>query len=212
MPAVDAAEDLACLVVVPSGKVPVTGQGGAAVIDGRLSIVDSGAVVDGTMGDANRVEMGGRGLSPALSISVDPNGMLARPACNVDGLGIDEPAPVVPAPPVPAQALAAAPAMPPPSNRGVAVCDVGPPDVEQLIVLGAGLVPGAVISVAPSGIPVGATGEPDPMARGEVALSGEVPIPLTCASVEPQPRSAAARVAITNCIFMASTLSLMLEF
>jgi hypothetical protein len=194
----------------------VTGHGGVAVIDGGLPIVDSGAVVDGTMGDTNIVETGGGGLSPALPISVDPNGMPARPACNVDIVGIDKPAPAVPAPPVPAppvpalpvpaQALVATPAMPPPSNRGVAVCDVGPPAVEQLMVVdGAGLVPGAVISVAPSGMPVGATGEPDPMARGDVALSGEMPVPPTCARVEPQPRSAATRVVITNCVFMVST-------
>jgi hypothetical protein len=191
----------------------MTGHGGVAVIDGGLPIVDSGAAVDGTMGDTNIVETGGGGLSPKLPISVDPNGMLARPACNVDIVGIDEPAPAIPAPPVPAppvpapQAPVAAPAMPPPSNREVAVCDVGPLVVEQLIVVGgAGLMPGAVIiSVAPSGMPVGAMGETDPMAREEVALSGEVAIPPTCARVEPQPRSAAARVAITNCIFMAST-------
>jgi hypothetical protein len=70
---------------------------------------------------------------------------------------------------------------------------------------GAGLVPGTVISVAPSGMPVGATAEPEPMTRGDVAPSGEVPVPATCARVEPQPRSAAATVVTANCIFMAST-------
>jgi hypothetical protein len=198
--------DLACLVVVPSGNVPVTGHGGVAVIDGGLAVVDSGAVVEGTMGETNIVETGGGGLSPRLPIWVDPKGMPTLPARDVDRVGIDEPAPAVPAPPVPTQVLVAAPAMPPPSNRGFAVCGVGPPAVEQfMVVAGAGLVPGAVISVAPSGMPVGATGEPDPMARGDVALSGEVPIPPTCASAEPHPRSAVARVVITNCIFMAST-------
>jgi hypothetical protein len=185
-----------------------------AVIDGGLAIVESGVVVDGTIGDTNIVETGGRGLSPALSISVAPNGMPARPACNVDRVGIDEPAlpaPALPVPalPVPAHALDPAPAMPPPSKRGVAVCDVDPAAPEQpsmpMVESGAGLVPGAVISVAPSGMLVGATGEPEPMARGDVAPSGEVPVPLTCASVEPQPRSPAASVAITNCIFMVST-------
>jgi hypothetical protein len=201
------AEDLVCLVVEPSGNVPVTGHGGAAAIPGATSIV--GAVTNGTMGDTNIVETGGRGLSPALPISVAPNGMPARPACNVGRVGIDAPALPAPALPVAVHALDPAPAMPPPSKRGVAVCDVDPAAAEQpgmpMVESGAGLVPGAVISVAPSGIPVGATGEPDPMARGDVALSGEVPIPPTCAKAEPQPRSAAARVAITNCIFMAST-------
>jgi hypothetical protein len=185
-------------------------------IGAGLPIVNWGEEVAGAIGETNIVDTGGGGLSPKLPISVEPNGIPARPACNVDRVGIDEPAPAVPAPPVPAppvpappvpaQALVAPPGMPPPSNRGVAVCDICPPVVEQLMVVGgAGLVPGAVISVAPSGMPVGATGEPDPMARGDVALSGEVPIPPTCARVELQPRSAAARVAITNCIFMVST-------
>jgi hypothetical protein len=200
-------DDLACLVVVPSGKVPVTGHGGAIPVDGGLPIVDSGAAVGGTMGDTNIVETGGEGLSPALPISVDPNGMLARPSCKVDIGGIDEPALPAPALPVPAQPLDAAPVMPP-SNSGVAVWDVGPPPLEQLIVEeGAGLVPGIVISVAPSGMPVGPTNEPGPTARGEVALSGEVAIPPVCARTELQPRNAAARVAITKCIFMASTFS-----
>jgi hypothetical protein len=123
--------------------------------------------------------------------------MLARPSCKVDIDGIDEPALPAPALPVAAQALDAAPVMPP-SNSGVAVWDVGPPALEQLIVEGgAGLVPGIVISVAPSGMPVGPTDEPEPMARGEVALSGEVAIPPVCARTELQPRNAAARVAIT---------------
>jgi hypothetical protein len=80
---VAAPDDLACLVVVPSGNVPVTGHGEVAVIDGGLAIVDSGAVVDGTMGDTNIGETGGGGLSPALPISVDPSGMLARPSCSI---------------------------------------------------------------------------------------------------------------------------------
>jgi hypothetical protein len=204
---VAAPDDLACLVVVPSGNVPVTGHGGVIPVDGGAPIVDSGVAVGGTIGDTNIGEMGGGGLSPALPISVDPNGMLARPTCSVDIDGIDEPALPAPALPVAAQALDAAPVMPP-SNNGVAVWDVGPPAVEQLIVEeGAGLVPGIVISVAPSGMPVGPTDEPGPTAKGEFALSGEVPIPPTCARTELQPRNAAARVVITKCIFMASTFS-----
>jgi hypothetical protein len=118
---VEEAEDLACLVVEPSGNVPVTGHGGAVVIDGGALIVESGAAVDGTMGDTNIVETGGGGLSPAVPSSVEPNGIPARPTCNVDRDGIDEPALPVPALPVAAQALDAAPAAPPPSNNGVAV-------------------------------------------------------------------------------------------
>jgi len=106
-------EDLVCLVVEPSGNVPVTGHGGAAAAPGAASIV--GAVTDGTMGDTNIVETRGAGLSPASPNSVEPSGMPARPALNVESAGIDEP----PAP-VPEQPLDAAPAMPPPSNSGAA--------------------------------------------------------------------------------------------
>jgi hypothetical protein len=108
------AADLVCLVVEPSGNVPVTAHGGAAVVAGAASIVDKGvAVIDGTMGETNIVEAGGRGLSPALPSSVDPSGMPARPDLNVGRVGIDEPAPAVPA-----QAPDAVPAVPPPSNSG----------------------------------------------------------------------------------------------
>src|SRR4029077_14033222 len=120
-------------------------------------------------------------LSPALPISVAPNGMPARPACNVGRVGIDEPALPAPALPAPAHALVPALVSPPPSKRGMAACDVDPAAPEQpsmpMVERGAGLVPGAAISVARSGMPVGAAGEPDPMATGDVALSAEVPVP-----------------------------------
>lgn len=201
---------LVCLVVTPSGNVPVTGHGGAAVIDGETSVVDGGAVVDGMIGETNVVDTGGSGLRPGLASSVEPSGMLAGPACNVGRRGIDEPVPSAPAPPVvvppaPAQLLDA-PAMPPPSNRAVAVCDVDPPGLEQpimpMVAGGAGLVPGAAISVAPRGMPVEPTGALVPMARGDVAASGCVPIAPTWARVEPQLRSAAAKVAVADSIFM----------
>src|SRR5258708_10896438 len=114
------AEDLVCLVVEPSGNVPVTGHGGAAAVPGAAPIV--GAVTDGTMGDTNIVETGGAGLSPALPSSVEPSGMPARPALNVGRAGIDEP----PAP-VPAHPLQAAPPMAAPSNSRPAAWAVGPP-------------------------------------------------------------------------------------
>jgi hypothetical protein len=199
------AEDLVCLVVEPSGNVPATAHGGAAVVAGTASIVDRGVVTDGTMGDTNIVEAGGRGLSPASPSSVEPSGMPARPALNVGRAGIDEPAPAVPA-----QALDAVPAVPPPSNSGAAAWDVGPPALEQpevpISADGAGLMPGAVISVAPSGMPVGATGTPEPMVRGD-APSGEVPCPPTWAEAEVPPRREAARTASTRCIFMGSSSS-----
>jgi hypothetical protein len=198
--------DLTCLVVEPSGNVPVTEHGGVAVIDGGLPIVDSGATVDGAMGDTNGVVTGGAGLVPGSPISVEPIGMPARPTCDIDGAGVDGAALAAPA-----QPLDVAPAIPPPSNSVVvAVCDVGPP-VEQTPVEGsAGLMPGVAISVAPSGMPTGPTGAPDPMASGDVAPSGEVPIEPTCASAALQTTREAARVEIANCIFMVKP-PLMLE-
>jgi hypothetical protein len=188
----------------------VTGHGGVAVIDGEIPRVDSGAVVDGAMEETNVVETGGNGLRPGLASSVEPSGMLARPACNVDRLGIDEPvlsapAPPVVVPPAPAQLLNVL-AMPPPSNRAVAVCDVDPLGLEHPVMPmvggGAGLVPGAASSVAPRGTPVEPIGKLVPMARGVVTASGCVPIAPTWARVEPQPSSPAVKVAIANSIFM----------
>jgi hypothetical protein len=102
--------------------------------------------------------------------------------------------------------------VPPPSNSGVAVWDVGPPALEHPIVgEGVGLIPGIAISVAPSEMPVGATGTPEPMVRGDAAPSAKVPTPPTCAKAEPQPRREAAMAAITKCIFIGSTF-LTLEF
>ena len=102
--------------------------------------------------------------------------------------------------------------MPPPSNSGAAAWDVGPPGLEQsvapIVEDGAGLVPGVVISVAPSGMPVGATGTPGPMTRGDAAPSGDVPAPPTCAEAELPPRRETAKAAITRCIFMAVNLLL----
>jgi hypothetical protein len=182
--------------VTESGNAPVIGHGGAAAVGGGAPIIDKGEAIDGAMGDTNMVETGG-GLSPALPSSVEPNGMAVRPTLNVDSAGVDEPTL-----PVPAQPLEAAPAVPPPSNSGATVCDVGPPTPEQpmtpIAEEGAGLMPGVVISVAPNGMPVGATGKPGPMARGDVAPSDEPPT-ATCAKTEPQPKREAARVAVTRC-------------
>ena len=77
-------EDLAPLSVAVPENTPVTGHGGAAAVDGRLPVVDGGDAIDGMMGDTNIVDTGGGGLSPALPSSVEPNGMAARPTCNVD--------------------------------------------------------------------------------------------------------------------------------
>jgi hypothetical protein len=69
----------------------------------------------------------------------------------------------------------------------------------------AGLRPGDESPVAPSGMPVGATGEPGPMPSGEVMPRGEVPVAPTCATAEPPPNTAAVMTAIVNCLIIAVT-------
>jgi hypothetical protein len=99
----------------------------------------------------------------------------------------------------PAQAPDAVPAMPPPSKTVLELDvpmlehDAVPPmegtgDVPLVI----GLTPGEASSVAPMGIPVGATGAAGPMPSGDVMPSGDGPIPPTCAKAAPQPNSVAA--------------------
>jgi hypothetical protein len=61
-----------------------------------------------------------------------------------------------------------------------------------------GLTPGVASSVAPKGMPVGATGEPGPMPSGDVMASGEGPgDPPTCAKAG-LPLTSAASIAAIN--------------
>jgi hypothetical protein len=85
------------------------------------------------------------------------------------------------------------------------VCGIEPPMPEHCVAVpivevpSIGLTPGVLSSVAPMGMPAGATGEPGPMPSGEVGLrlGTGLPIPPTCASTGPQPSSAAS-VATNN--------------
>ncbi len=65
-----------------------------------------------------------------------------------------------------------------------------------------GLTPGVASSVAPKGIPVGATAEPGPMPSGDVMPSGDGPgemlVPPTCAQAAPQPMRTAAMAAVNK--------------
>jgi hypothetical protein len=118
------------------------------------------------------------------------------------------------APDVAAAAGAAAPTpIPPPSKLALDpnIDDGAVPMVEHVVLLlgiaivpvaspGAGLTPGDAISVEPSGIPVGETGEPVvAMPSGEVAARDGVglAIPLTCAMATLQTTSA-GRIAAIN--------------
>jgi hypothetical protein len=90
------------------------------------------------------------------------------------------------------------------------VCGIEPPTPEHVVTLLVvspsgdvpdvnGLTPGDASSVAPMGIPVGATGAPGPMPSGDVMPSagpGEIFIPPTCAEAGPQLRRATAVTAI----------------
>jgi hypothetical protein len=71
-----------------------------------------------------------------------------------------------------------------------------------------GLTPGDTSSIAPRGIPVGATAPPGPIPSGDVMPSGEVPggDPPTCAIAEPLPKRSAARAGITKRIIITPLL------
>jgi hypothetical protein len=67
-----------------------------------------------------------------------------------------------------------------------------------------GLVPGVVSAVAPSGIPVGATGAPGPMPSGDVMPTAGVGLPI-CAKTGLLPQSAAT-VATINLRFITASI------
>jgi hypothetical protein len=84
------------------------------------------------------------------------------------------------------------------------VCGSEPPIPEHCVAVPIvdvpiiGLTPGVLSSVAPSGIPVGATGEPGPMPSGEVApmLGTALGIAPTCANAGLHAKSAASALTI----------------
>jgi hypothetical protein len=99
------------------------------------------------------------------------------------------------------------PAIEPPAPETVGglpkdVCGIEPPTPEHSVVGpivpsvpdSIGLTPGVLSSVAPSGIPVGATGEPGPMPSGEVApmLGTALGVAPTCANTGLHAKSAAS--------------------
>jgi hypothetical protein len=136
-----------------------------------------------------------------------------------DVLAVDVPMPdPVPALDVPTPDPVPALELPTPSD----VCGIEPPIPEHGVVLpvvrpsgdvpgAAGLKPGDASSVAPRGMPVGATGEPAPMPSGDVMPSGEgsdeVLVPPTCAKAEPQPKRTATAVVITKRVIVSPNLS-----
>jgi hypothetical protein len=174
----------------------------------------------------------GAGLSPPAPSSVDPMGIPTRPTGAPPDIPVGDDADAVgearlgPAVQVPD----AVPLVPPSKTVANPVGELVVPTVEAAPVAGApkeacgielakpehtarslverpeGVVPGEVpagtISVAPRGIPVGATGTGEPMPSGEVRPSGEgvgaLPIVPTWAIAEPGQSATASIAAMMN--------------
>jgi hypothetical protein len=182
--------------------IPVVGQG--------VPNVESGA-------DGLGVRTSGGGLRPPTFSPVEPKGMPTRPTADADPIPVGDEADAAGAidEPLAAQVPDAVPPRPPPSKTvvepdvpGIAMPvelptasapehAVAPPiagttgEAPDVI----GLTPGDASSVAPSGIPVGATGAAGPMPSGDVMPSGDGPgdvaSPPICADAGPQPNNAA---------------------
>jgi hypothetical protein len=187
--------------------IPVAGQG--------VPRIESGA-------DGLAVRTSGGGLRPPTLSSVEPKGMPTRPTADIDPIPVGDEADA-------AGAIDAVPPRPPPSKivvepdvPGFAMPvelpsapapehAVAPPiagttgDAPDVI----GLTPGDASSVAPSGIPVGATGPAGPMPSGDVMPSGDGPgdvaSPPTWADAEPQPNNAAVVTTINRRLMTGSS-------
>jgi len=161
------------------------------------------------------------GLTPALPISTEPNGipvrgrppgdagdvaallveLVAQAPDNAALPGSDVPVPVPVPPP---SKVVLEPDIP---DDGLPVTKhVVPFPVIPIVPAGAPLSPGDASSVAPMGIPAGGTGEPAAMPSGEVGPIPGVglPIPPTCANAGMQPKSAACIAAINTRRIMIS--------
>jgi hypothetical protein len=169
-------------------------------------------------GDTVSDVAGSIGLTPALPISNEPNGIPVRaapPGVVGDVVVTDEAMllEVVPHGPdiavLPGIDVPVPTAIPPPSKVVIEpdIPDVGLPVTGQVVLLSNGLSPGDTSCVEPMGIPVGGTCELGTMPSGEVApmLGVGLPIPPTCAKAEPQPNSNADAVAIAKRVIMGST-------
>jgi hypothetical protein len=164
--AADASNDVAGGV---EGEI-IKGVAGTAVVTGSVLVID--------------VE-GSSGLTPALPISNEPNGIPVRaapPGVTGDVAAIDDALLlVVPHGPdaavLPGIDIPAPIPIPPPSKVDVEL-DMAD-DVLPVVGQGNGLSPGEASCVAPIGIPAGAMDEPGVMPSGDVAPM--VGVRLTCA-------------------------------
>jgi hypothetical protein len=169
------------------------------------------------------------GLTPALPISTEPNGIPVRaaPPGEVGDVAADDEAlllelvPHVPEVAAPPGNVPVPTASPPPSKfvlepdipndglptaKHVVPFPVIPIVPAGIVPAGAGPSPGDASSVAPMGIPVGGTGKPGAMPSDEVAPIPGVglPIPPTCANAGMQPKSVACIAAINTRRIMIS--------
>jgi hypothetical protein len=184
----------------------VLGNAGA---EGLIAVIDGDGMI-GMMGAGTT----GIGLTPALPISKEPNGIPVRappPGVVGDVAATDEallPAVVPQGPDIVVLPGSGDPVpMPvPPPSKVVVEPDIAD-DALPVVVQGKGLSPGEASCVAPMAIPVGATDEPGVMPSGEVApmLGVGLPIPPTWAKAEPQLNSITNAAIIAKRVIMDST-------
>lgn len=144
---------------------------------------DAAGDPDGLLTIAEQVPDAVPAVPPPSKTALDPDVPAVKEPVPEDAV-IELPIPDKPWESEPPEQVAAAPVAGP---RGDA------PDV-------IGLTPGDASSVAPSGIPVGATCEPGPMPSGDVIPSGDGPLPAICAVAVPPPNDAAKSAAVMTAV------------
>ena len=195
--------------------IPATG--GGPNIEGvvEVPIADRvGPSIPIIEGDELGVGTTTKGLTPALPISTEPNGIPVRatlPDAIEDIAAVDEALPLGLTPqitPLPGNEVAIPSPIPPPSyvlapdipdERPPIAKHVVPTPVIPAVPSVSGLSPGDASSVAPKGIPVGGTEAPGTMPSGEVAAIPGIglPIPPTCEKAGENAELQLKRVAAT---------------
>jgi hypothetical protein len=201
---------LRCIGTAPSPIAAVQQEFAGIPLTENVPVIVHGLVVPSvglaTIGFANR--MSGGGLKPPPPSSVEPSGIPTRPTPDTEPIPVGDEADAVGDPTGPlamaGQVPDAVPAMPPPSKTVLELAELAESALaEQKVarpLAGSsgvtpdviGLTPGDASSVAPSGMPVGATGALGPMPSGDVMPSGEGAIPPICAEAGAEPSNAAA--------------------
>jgi hypothetical protein len=179
--------------------------------EGENPVVEHGMPLPIIEGFGLGVGTTSNGLTPALPISTEPNGIpvRGRPPGDVGDVVALVLELVPQAPDIAALPGSDVPVPVPPPSKVVLEPDIPddglpmtkhvvPFPVIPIVPAGAPLSPGDASSVAPMGIPAGGTGEPGAMPSGEVMPSGEgtgAPVPIW-EKAAPQPKSTVAIAAI----------------